>query len=246
MKKYKCIIEYNGKNYAGMQYQEGQKTIQGEIQKALKQLTGNNIIINYSGRTDTGVHAIGQVIDFTIANKPLAEKNITNGLNFYLINEDIAIKNTEIVDINFNSRFDAKMRTYKYFINLEKTKPVHKKYTHYHFPFDINVENMNLASILFIGKHDFSAFRSKECQSKNPLRTISEITLDLKNNELIITIKAKSFLHNMVRIVCGTLLDVGRGAIMPNKIEEIIKSKQRTKAGRTLPPHGLYFWQVEF
>ncbi len=245
MKKYKCIIEYNGAKYHGMQRQTGQKTIQGALENAIKKLTNFDVEINYSGRTDAGVHAMGQVIDFSLENNGKFHcYNITNGLNFYLRNDDISVKKTDEVALDFDSRFAAKMRTYKYFVNLEKTKPVFKKDTHFHFPFDLNVENMLIASSFLLGKHNFSAFRSSECQSRNPVRTISEILIDCKGNELVFTISAKSFLHNMVRIIVGTLLDVGRGKISPMDTAKIIESGDRKLAGITAPAHGLYFFEV--
>jgi len=250
MTRYSGIIEYIGTKYCGMQKQNNItiKTIQGEIEKAFLKLTKYNIEINYSGRTDAMVHAKGQVISFSISeNIKINQKNIISGLNYFLKNEDIALKSIKVEKENFSPRYDAKLRTYKYFINLEKTKPTFRKNTHFHFYKDLDLEKISIAKEYLIGKHDFSSFCKKTAGNlQNPIRKLENITFELLNDELIFTISAKSFLHNMVRIIIGTLLDVGTGLIYPHDIPKILDAKNRIMAGKTVPPHGLYFWEVKF
>ncbi len=246
--KFKAVIEYIGHRYSGMQKQEYIKnTIQEKVEEAIYKLTQEKVEINYAGRTDSGVSAMGQVIDFEIQNERINENNILFGLNSLLKNEDISIKEVSTVDSSFNSRFDAKLRTYRYFVSLEKTRSVHKKLTHYHFPFELNLNKIILASKILEGKHDFTSFcKSDDSNIQNPIRTISSIEIIQNNDELIFEISAKSFLHNMIRIIVGTLLEVGIERINIENIQKIIEARDRKLAGKTVPAHGLFFFRVDY
>ncbi|QED23831.1 tRNA pseudouridine(38-40) synthase TruA [Candidatus Deianiraea vastatrix] len=249
MKKYKCKVQYLGKNYAGMQKQESNldvKTIQGEIEKALFRLTKSHVSIDYAGRTDAGVSAKGQVISFEITDKIPIEK-IERAVNSLLGENDIIVYDICEVLPDFSPRFDAKMRTYKYFIDTNLHGDIAKRASHLHISYKLDIEKIQAASRFLIGRHDFTAFSKKtDSNLQNPIRSISAIEIMAENDEIIFTISAKSFLHNMVRIIVGTMIDVGRGAKNPEDVKRILEQKDRRSAGKTISPCGLWFWDVEY
>lgn len=247
-RKFKMIVEYVGSFYHGMQKQQSEKnTIAEKIEEAIFKLSGENVEINYAGRTDAGVSACGQVVDFEISNQRISESNVLFGLNSFLFFEKISIKSVEIVDGKFNSRFDAKLRTYRYYVYNNEARSAHKMNTHFHVPRLLNVEKMRICAKFLIGRHDFSSFRKKTDSNKqNPERTILNIDIIENCDEIIFEISAKSFLHNMVRIIVGTLIEFGlndKGAI---EIKKILEEKDRKKAGKTAPAHGLMFFKVDY
>ena len=175
MNRYKLIIEYSGTKYHGMQKQNNLPTIQYELEKALYKYCKTDHV-EYCGRTDAGVHAIGQVIHFdTIYNR--TNNSIVNGINFYLDKEDISVLNCEQVDINFHSRFDAKKRYYIYKIFNRQSKLTFMKNTHLHCYQKLNIDNMQKAANYLIGKHDFTSFRGKDCNAKSQIKRINKIII---------------------------------------------------------------------
>lgn len=247
MPRYKCIIEYNGRNYHGMQKQKdlSVKTIQLSFEEAIYKMTQVRLEIGFAGRTDAGVHAKGQVIHFDI-EKDFSVYKITNGVNFYLKEEDISILETEIVNSDFNSRFDAKMKTYNYYIINRPSRSILSQYTHYHIPYFLNMEKMKEASEFLIGMHDFTSFCNVDCQAKTKFRTVSSIEIKKNDEEIIISISAKSFLHNMVRIIVGTLIQVGREKLFPLDVKKALDLKNRSISSFTAPAHGLVLYSIEY
>jgi len=247
--RYKLEIEYDGTSYCGFQIQNltNKKTIEGELLKAIKKLTQFDTEISVSGRTDAGVHALNQVISFDLPKK-ISTHQMIMGMNYYLQDESIAVLNSQIVDKNFNARFDAKMRYYRYIILNRKAVPTIDKLRVWHVGGkEIDIKLMKEATNYLVGEHDFSAFRDGECQAKSPIRTISEINLFADaENKIILEISAKSFLHHMVRNMVGTLLWVGQKKITPHEIKNILQSKNRTLSGPNAPAYGLYFWKTEY
>ncbi|MEN9782560.1 MAG: hypothetical protein RL208_713 [Pseudomonadota bacterium] len=246
MWKYKAVVEYYGMGYAGMQRQVGQKTIQGELEIALSKFADCESEIDFCGRTDAGVHAFGQVVHFVL-KKERDCNSVLRGLNFYLQDEKIAVKSVELVDDGFHCRFDARKRFYVYkILNSGTPSPLHHNLA-YRVPYELDLVKMQLAANLLVGRRvDFSSFCSNECQAPSKERTIDRIEV-VRNGDLIeVHYEAKSFLHNMVRILTGTLLDVARGRFDVEDVERILQAKDRTKAGQTVPPFGLYFMKVEY
>ena len=244
MQNYKIIIEYDGTNFVGWQRQDNGLSIQQLIEEAIEKLTSNKIIISGAGRTDAGVHANGQTASFKLLNN-IDTDIIRDGLNHYLRPHSIAILSTEKVNSDFNARFSAKLRWYEYKVinrrpplTLDKNRVwcVHK---------DINIDKSIEQSKFFIGKHDLSAFRSVNCQSKTPIKSINSIDIKKNNEEIIFIISAKSFLHSQVRIMVGTLIDIGLDKISKS-ISQIITLKKREFAGVTAPAHGLYLTKVDY
>lgn len=254
MPRYKIIIEYDGKNFSGWQNQKGLKTIQEAIENSLFKFSGKKISIYGAGRTDTGVHAKGQVAHFDLNLSSLEDKNkklgkLTMGINYYLSREfknQISILSTNKVPKSFHARFSAKYRKYQYTIlNKRVPSPLYRNNS-WRIPLPLDIKLMQKASKLLIGKHNFSAFRSSECQSKSPIKTIDEIKIK-KNEELIeITIKAKSFLMNQVRIITGTLIEIGLKRKTDRDILLALKDFDKKHTGPTAPPRGLILTEVTY
>lgn len=242
MRNIKLTIEYDGKCYNGWQKQPDKLNIQGEIEKAIYNITKEKVELIGSGRTDTGVHALGQVANFkTNSNIPI--EKIPLAINSQL-KSSIIIKSAEEVDERFHSRYNAKHKTYRYIINNSKTGTALYRNLQYCFPIKLDVEKMKEASKFFEGEHDFKAFKSSGTSAKNSVRTIYKAVVKEEGENIIIELTGNGFLYNMVRIISGTLLDVGLGKINPSEIPDIINSKDRQRAGKTLPAHGLYLVEV--
>ncbi len=244
MYNYKIIIEYDGTNFVGWQRQENGISIQELIEDAILKLTNNKIIIFGAGRTDAGVHAKGQVASFELKNN-FDTDTIRDGINHHLRPHAVAVLSAYKVTSDFNARFSAKLRTYEYKVinrrpplTLENNRVwcVHKK---------ININKIIEQSKLFLGKHDLSAFRSVNCQSKSSVKSIKTINIKKNQEEINFIISAKSFLHSQVRIMVGTLVDIGLEKIS-KPVSEIILLKKRDFAGVTAPAHGLYLKKVEY
>ena len=244
MYNYKIVVEYDGTHFVGWQQQKNGQSIQAALQEALVKLSGEKVTIFGAGRTDAGVHAYGQVASFTI-NKQIETDVIRDGLNQHLRPRPIAIQKAELVDHDFHARFSAKKRLYRYEI-INRRPPLtidaNRAWCVYK---NLNIQKIKNESSSFLGKHDFNAFRSSHCQSKTSIKTIDSFDIINENKKIIFKISAKSFLHSQVRIMVGTLVDIGKGNI-DRSIETIIKSKNREYAGQTAPAQGLYLINVEY
>ena len=245
MPKYKIDIEYDGTNFVGWQKQENGISIQSSIEEAIKKLSSENVTVYGAGRTDAGVHAKEQVAHFE-TSKDINLKNIRDGLNQHLRKLPIAILSAEIVDENFNARFSAKLRSYQYKIVNRRSPLTFEKNLAWGIFKILNIQDMKEAAKLFIGKHDFNAFRSIDCQSTSSIKTINDCNIQEIDDYILINVSARSFLHSQVRIIVGTLVEVGKGRIKVQEIKEIINCKTRNRAGPTAPAHGLYLIKVEY
>lgn len=244
MRNVKLTIEYDGKDFNGWQKQPNKLNIQGEIERAIENVTGEKVELIASGRTDAGVHALGQVANFkTNSNFPIEKFPIA--INSQVKNS-IRIQNAEEVDENFHSRFNCKKKTYRYAIDNSKYGSAIYRNVVYHMPIKLDVEEMKKAIKYFEGEHDFKAFKSSGTSSKSSVRTIYSANIITEGTSIAIDLSGNGFLYNMVRIIAGTLVDVGLGKINATDIPKIIESKDRQKAGKTLPPHGLMLLHVEY
>ncbi|MBM7588407.1 tRNA pseudouridine38-40 synthase [Bacillus pakistanensis] len=245
MPRFKCLVSYDGSGFSGYQVQPDKRTVQGEIEKALSKIhKGSFERITGSGRTDSGVHAMGQVFHFD-SNLNISEKKWPTVLNS-LLSSDISILSAEEVGLDFHARFSVKKKEYRYKIHLQTVRNPFTRHQAFHYPYPLNVEDMRKASLAFIGEHDFTSFCSSKTDVEDKIRTIYSISLNVDEENLIISYEGNGFLYNMVRIITGTLLEVGRGKITPENVTEILKAKDRTKAGKTAPPEGLYLWKVTY
>lgn len=244
MRNIKLTIEYEGTNYLGWQIQNDLPTVQGELKKAIEIATGEEIQLIGSGRTDKKVHALGQVANFkTRANIP--GENYKHLMDF-LLPKDISIIDSKEVDLKFHSRFDAIKKRYKYIIyNGKLPRALYRNFS-YHVPYKLNMEDMVEASKYFIGTHDFQAFKVMRGKEINTIRTINHIEIKENSDLIELTIEGNSFLHNMVRIIVGTLIYVGGGKINKDDIPKIIQDGKRKYAGVTAPPQGLFLEKVYY
>lgn len=263
LRRYKITIEYDGRGFSGWQKHKGPEgaaclSIEQQLETALFQLFGKEIILNVAGRTDAGVHAWGQVAHFDLKGKPnsLEPYKIMKALNFYLKLQEascpkgeqrIAIVNIKEVGQDFHARFSAKKRHYEYLI-LNRQAPITIERGLYWQVFTkLNIAKMKEAAQAFIGKYNFNSFRASACQAKNPVKSIDNISIDScpdLTEKISINISARSFLHNQVRIIIGTLVEIGKGKSL--NIEEIIAKEDRRFAGPTAPPHGLYLKRIDY
>ena len=245
MRNIKLTIEYDGKDFNGWQKQPNKLNIQGEIEQVISSITGEeNIELNASGRTDAGVHALGQVANFkTNSNIPIEKMAIA--INSRL-KKSIVIKKAEEVEDRFHSRYNCKRKTYRYVINNSENGTAIYRNLEYHVPQKLDVSKMMQAAQYFIGEHDFKGFKASGTSSKSSVRIIYDAIVKQENDRIYIELTGNGFLYNMVRIIAGTLVDVGLGKINVEDMEEIINSKDRTRAGKTLPPQGLYLVKVEY
>ncbi len=244
MRNIKLTIEYDGKDFDGWQKQPNKLNIQGEIERAIEELTGEKVELIASGRTDAGVHALGQVANFkTSSNFPTEKFPIAINSKLKKL---IRIKEAEEVDERFHSRYNCKKKTYRYIINNSKQGTAIYRSLEYFMPVKLDVEAMKKAIKYFEGEHDFKAFKASGTSSKSSVRKIYKTKITEENERIIIELTGNGFLYNMVRIIVGTLVDVGMGKIKPEEIEDIINSGDRKRAGKTLPAHALYLVQVKY
>lgn len=244
MRNIKLTIEYDGKGFGGWQKQPNKLNIQGEIEKAIEAITGEKVELIGSGRTDAGVHSLGQVANFKTNSNIVIEK-FALAINSRL-KKSIVIKRAEEVNEQFHSRYSAHAKKYRYVINNSSMGTAIYRELEYQFPIKLNVKNMQKAAKHFEGEHDFAAFKASGTSSKNSVRKIFKAEVFKQEEHICIELTGNGFLYNMVRIIAGTLLDVGIEKIKPEDIPEIIKSKDRKRAGRTLPAVGLYLVEVNY
>ena len=240
----KLTVEYDGTNYHGWQVQANCTSIQAVLEKAVSTFVGVPTHVNGSGRTDAGVHALGQVANF-FTDENYMPYRILRGLNA-LTPRDITVKAVEIVEDGFDARRDGRSRLYEYRIfNRATPSPFHRhRAWHIHEPLDVDA--MAKAIECLIGEHDFSSFRAANCDATHPVRTIYHTHIERRGELLVYTIEGTAFLRHMVRNLVGTLADVGRGIRKPQSFAELLDARDRTKAGYTAPPEGLYLVQVNY
>ena len=245
MRNIKLTIEYDGKDFNGWQKQPDKLNIQGTIEKAIEAVTGEKVELNASGRTDAGVHAIGQVANFKTNSKIPTEK-IPIALNTKL-KKTIRIIKAEEVEERFHSRLSCKRKTYRYVINNSEFSSALYRNFECHIPQKLDIEKMEKASKYFEGEHDFKAFKASGMSSKSSRRTIYNASVyKREDGRICIQLTGNGFLYNMVRIIAGTLIEVGLGKIKPEEITKIIEEGKRENAGKTMPPYGLFLVKVEY
>ncbi len=244
MERIKCTISYDGTYFSGYQIQQQKRTVQQEIENVLRKLHKGEVRIHASGRTDAGVHAYGQVLHF---DSPLQipEERWVAALNS-LLPDDIAVQHVEKAAPDFHARFDVTSKEYRYRVLLSKRSNVFLRHYAYYYPYQLNLAAIEAAIPHFIGTHDFTSFCSAKTEIEDKVRTIYELEMLQQEEELIFRFVGSGFLYNMVRILVGTLLDIGQNKLQPNDIPVILEKRDRRLAGKTAPGHGLYLWQVNY
>ena len=232
------------KNSIGWQKQPNKLNIQGSIEQAIYQITGEEVDLQASGRTDAGVHALGQVANFK-TNCSIPIEKFAIAINTKL-KRSIRILKAEEVDERFHSRLSCKRKTYRYIINNSEQGTAIYRNLETNIPFYLDESKMDEAAQYFVGEHDFKAFKTSGTSSKSSVRTIYEAKVYRNLDRVCIELTGNGFLYNMVRIIAGTLVEVGMGKLEPTDIPNIIESKNRENAGKTLQPQGLYLVKVEY
>lgn len=242
MRNIKLLLEYDGTNYAGWQRQNNVITIQQKLEETIEIVTGQFSEVIGSSRTDAGVHAKGFVCNFITESK-IPGENFKKALNVYLP-EDIVVVKSEDVNINFHSRFDSIGKRYVYTILNGAQRPAIGRNYVYFFHRKLDIKKMKEAALYFIGTHDFSAFKKSGSSVKTAVRTIKELNIIQNGDFIKFSITGDGFLYNMVRIIVGTLLEVGVERFKPEDIIKIIQSKDRSNAGKSVPASGLCLEEV--
>ncbi len=244
MVNFKCLVAYDGTDFAGYQRQDSHRTVQGELEKAVEKVFGEHTVVYASGRTDSGVHASGQVINFRARQKVPVDR-IPIALNS-ILPKDVAVKKAAEVPDSFHARKDAIRKTYQYRIyNNKIPSPFWRRYSLF-VPSDLDADKMAQAAKLFMGKHDFQSFQSKGSHITKTMRQVTRANVKRVDDMVVFTVSANGFLYNMVRIMAGTLIQVGRNKRAPQDMDQIIQACDRMKAGPTIPPHGLSLEEVEY
>ena len=236
------VIEYNGRRYFGFQWQTGQPTIQAELEKAIKKLTGEDRRVVAACRTDAGVHALGQVVSFRTASE-LPPARFVSGLNYYLP-DDIAVKGATRIPHAFNVMKQAVRREYIYKILNRHSRPALFKNFYYYIRARLDTASMDRAAGLLVGEHDFASFVTEWTRSESTVRQIYEAKVERNGEEVTIFVAANSFLTHQVRNMTGTLIRVGTGKMTVDEFKDILVSKKLSLAGPTVPAHGLYLMKV--
>ena len=249
MPRYKLTLEYIGTNFSGWQKQKNSYSVQEAVERAAIKLLQQKIDLVVAGRTDAGVHAEGQVAHLDV-DKIFCVRKMHLGINFHLLNEkfgrEISVKKITKVNNNFSARFSAKKKLYQYIIFNCTYRSAILYNKSWWVRRSLNLEKMIEGSKYLIGSHDFSSFRAKGCQASSPLRTIDNIKISKKKNLIKLSFLAKSFLYNQVRIMVGTLKNVGTKEVPPEEIKNILERKNRQHAGITAPSRGLTLKRVTY
>lgn len=245
MPRFKLTIEYDGAPFRGWQVQENDLTVQGVLEKAAKALSGETVRVHGAGRTDAGVHAKGQVahIDLT---KPFRTDQVRDAMNAHLRPHPVAILSAELVPDTFEARFSAIKRHYIYRIVNRRADLTLSLGHAWRVPKPLDTDAMHEAAQQLLGRHDFTTFRAAECQAKSPEKTLDQLDVMRDGNEVSIITSARSFLHNQVRSMVGSLVWVGEGRWSKADLKRALDAKDRTACGPVAPPDGLYLMRVDY
>ena len=245
MPRYKITVEYLGTGLAGFQRQKDCLSVQELLETSISQFANEDPVIFAAGRTDSGVHALGQIAHFDLVKEHKAYV-VTRAINHFLKPYQISVLNTEIVDENFHARFSAKSRHYLYRINNRSGAVAIDRDRVWWVNTALDVGAMREGVRHLLGKHDFTSFRATACQSASPIKTLNQLEIVEVGEEIHFILSAPSFLHHMVRNIVGTLVLVGRGEWGPEEVRVALEAKDRSVAGPTAPAWGLYFTKVDY
>jgi tRNA pseudouridine38-40 synthase len=245
MPRYKLIIEYDGAPFTGWQVQAAGLTVQGVLTDAVAALSGERVLVQGAGRTDAGVHARGQVAHIDLA-KTWDTDTVRDALNAHLRPHPVAVLSAERAADDFSARTSAVKRHYLYRIVNRRPDLTVDLGRAWRVPRPLDAETMHTAAQHLVGKHDFTTFRSTECQAKSPLKTLDRLDVTRDGEAVLIAASARSFLHNQVRSMVGSLVVVGEGKWRPDDLARVLEARDRTACGPVAPPDGLYLMQVDY
>jgi tRNA pseudouridine38-40 synthase len=245
MQRYRIVVEYDGQPFVGWQRQAEGRSVQGEIEAALMRLTGETAVLRGAGRTDAGVHALGQVAHFDLA-KDVETDTIRDGLNAHLRGLPIAVLAASAVGADFDARFSATGRHYAYRILNRRSPPALDAGRVWQVARPIDADAMQRGAAALVGHHDFTTFRAAECQAKSPVKTLDRLEVSRQGDEVRVEASARSFLHSQVRSMVGTLAKVGIGAWPVGQVATALAARDRSACGPLAPPQGLYLVAVDY
>lgn len=245
MHRYRLTLEYDGRSFCGWQRQADKLSVQQALEEAIARFSSENPVTQAAGRTDAGVHALGQVVHFDLEREWDPFK-IREALNFHLKPHPVAVLEAEAVTEAFEARFSAKARSYEYRILNRRARPALDEGKVWHVPVPLDVDAMHAAAQLILGKHDFSTFRAAECQANSPIRTLDLFTVSREGEIIAVRAKARSFLHSQVRSMVGSLKLVGDGKWQPKDFRAALDAADRSRCGPLAPPDGLYLTAVDY
>jgi tRNA pseudouridine38-40 synthase len=245
MQRYRITIEYDGSPFVGWQRQDNGRSVQGALEEALLRLSHEQVTVIGAGRTDTGVHACGQVAHFDL-EKEFPAETVRDGLNHFLRPEPVAVIESAFAAPDFHARFSALERHYVYRILCRRSPSPLRAGRVWHVVRDLDASAMHGAAQMLIGKHDFSTFRSSECQAKSPVKTLSALDVYRRRDEIEIAVSARSFLHRQVRSMVGTLRLVGEGKWTADDVAAALAACRRSRCGPVAPADGLYLMRVDY
>lgn len=245
MPRYRILLEYDGAPFAGWQRQENGPSVQAALEQAIFRLSSETVTVTGAGRTDAGVHALGQVAHFDL-EKAFAADRVRDALNYHLRPAPIAVIEAAIAAPEFHARFSATARTYFYRILCRRSPPALDRGRVWHLMRNLDARAMHEAAQSLVGQHDFTTFRSSECQAKSPVKTLDRLDVRRAGNEIHVEARARSFLHNQVRSMVGSLKLVGEGKWQPADVTAALEAKDRARCGPVAPPEGLYLVRVDY
>jgi tRNA pseudouridine38-40 synthase len=245
MPRYRLTLEYDGSPFVGWQRQDNGSSVQGVLEDAIEKLSGERVTVTGAGRTDAGVHALGQVAHFDL-DKTFDTGKVRDALNHYLRPDPVVVLESSVADGEFHARFSASARHYLFRILNRRSPPALDEGRVWHVSPKLDADAMHAAAQLLLGQHDFTTFRAAECQAQSPVKTLDRLDVSRWADEIHIEASARSFLHHQIRSFAGTLKLVGEGKWTPRDVEGALAAKDRARCGPVSPPDGLYLVRVDY
>ncbi|HKB95596.1 MAG TPA: tRNA pseudouridine(38-40) synthase TruA [Rhizomicrobium sp.] len=245
MARFRLTLEYDGSPFVGWQRQDNGPSVQGALEEAIEKLSGERVTVTGAGRTDAGVHALGQVAHFDL-EKQFEPGKVRDALNYHLRPDPVAVLEAGIADAEFHARFSATARHYLFRILNRRSPPALEDGRVWHISPRLDADAMHAAAQLLVGHHDFTTFRAAECQAQSPVKTLDRLDVSRRADEIHIEASARSFLHHQIRSFAGTLKLVGEGKWTPGDVADALAAKDRARCGPVSPPDGLYLVKVDY
>ena len=245
MPRYRLKLEYDGAPFVGWQRQDNGPSVQGALEDAIEKLSGERVTVTGSGRTDAGVHALGQVAHFDLV-KQFEPGKVRDALNYHLRPNPVSVLEADVADGQFHARFSARSRHYLFRILNRRSPPALEIGKVWHVSPKLDPDAMHAAAQALVGQHDFTTFRAAECQAQSPVKTLDRLDVSRRADEIHIEASARSFLHHQIRSFAGTLKLVGEGKWTPRDVAEALAAKDRAACGPVAPPDGLYLVRVDY